>query len=198
MAEIAAAAVKELRDRTGAGMMDCKRALQETGGDMETAVGWLRKKGAAAAEKRVGKAAREGIVASYIHHSGKVGVIVELNCETDFVARTDDFQELARDIAMHVAASDPIAVSQEDVAEDTIAKEREIYKAQAMEEGKPENIAEKIVDGRLRKFFEERTLLDQKYVKDPERSVSDRIQETQAKLGEKIAVGRFARFKIGE
>jgi len=198
MAEIAAAAVKELRDRTGAGMMDCKRALQETGGDMETAVEWLRKKGAAAAEKRVGKAAREGIVASYIHHSGKVGVIVELNCETDFVARTDDFQELARDIAMHVAASDPIAVSQEDVAEATIAKEREIYKAQAMEEGKPENIAEKIVDGRLRKFFEERTLLDQKYVKDPERSVSERIQETQAKLGEKIAVGRFARFKIGE
>jgi elongation factor Ts len=198
MSQITATVVKELRDRTGAGMMDCKRALQETDGDMEAAVEWLRKKGAAAAEKRVGKEASEGIIASYIHHSGKVGVMVELNCETDFVARTDDFQELARDVAMHVAASDPIAVSQEDVPEDTVAREREIYKAQAIEEGKPEHIAEKIVDGKLRKFFEERTLLDQKYVKDPERSVAERIQDTQAKLGEKIAVGRFARFKIGE
>ena len=198
MAEIGAALVKELRERTGAGMMDCKRALQETDGDMDTAVEWLRKKGAAAADKRVGKQAKEGIVASYIHHSGKVGVIVELNCETDFVARTDEFQELARDVAMHVAASDPFAVSKEDVPEEIIARERDIFTAQAAEEGKPEHIAEKIVDGRLRKFFEERTLLDQKYVKEPERTVSDRIQETQAKLGEKIVVGRFARFKIGE
>lgn len=198
MAEIGAALVKELRERTGAGMMDCKRALQETDGDMDTAVEWLRKKGAAAADKRVGKQAKEGIVASYIHHSGKVGVIVELNCETDFVARTDEFQELARDVAMHVAASDPFAVSKEDVPEEIIARERDIFMAQAAEEGKPEHIAEKIVDGRLRKFFEERTLLDQKYVKEPERTVSDRIQETQAKLGEKIVVGRFARFKIGE
>jgi elongation factor Ts len=179
-------------------MMDCKRALQENGGDIDAAIQWLRKKGAAAAEKRVGKQAKEGLVASYIHHSGKVGVMVELNCETDFVARTDDFQELAHDVAMHVAASDPVAVSKDDVPEEVIASERDIFMAQAAEEGKPEHIAEKIVEGRLRKFFEERTLLDQKYVKDPERTVSDRIQDTQAKLGEKIVVGRFARFKIGE
>jgi elongation factor Ts len=198
MAEISAALVKELRERTGAGMMDCKRALQENGGDIDAAIQWLRKKGAAAAEKRVGKQAKEGLVASYIHHSGKVGVMVELNCETDFVARTDDFQELAHDVAMHVAASDPVAVSKDDVPEEVIASERDIFMAQAAEEGKPEHIAEKIVEGRLRKFFEERTLLDQKYVKDPERTVSDRIQDTQAKLGEKIVVGRFARFKIGE
>jgi elongation factor Ts len=198
MAEISAATVKELRERTGAGMMDCKRALQETKGDMDAAVAWLRKKGAAAAEKRVGKEAAEGLVASYIHHSGKVGVLLELNCETDFVARTEDFQTLARDVAMHVAAADPLAVSKEDVPEATVAREREIYLAQAKEEGKPEHIAEKIVDGRLRKFFEERTLLEQKFVKDPERTVADRIQDTQAKLGEKIVVGRFARFKIGE
>ncbi|NIR44120.1 MAG: translation elongation factor Ts [Gemmatimonadetes bacterium] len=198
MTEISAGIVKELRDRTGAGMMDCKRALQETDGDMEAAVAWLRKKGAAAAEKRVGKEASEGIISSYIHHSGKIGVMVELNCETDFVARTDDFQELARDLAMQIAASDPLAVSKDDVPAELVAKEREIYLDQAKEEGKPANIAEKIVEGRLRKFFEERTLLDQKYIKDPEKSVSDRIAETQAKLGEKIVVGRFARFKIGE
>jgi elongation factor Ts len=198
MTQISASMVKELRERTGAGMMDCKRALQENQGDMEAAIAWLRKKGAAAAEKRVGKEASEGIIASYIHHSGKVGVMVELNCETDFVARTDDFQELARDLAMQIAASDPIAVARDDVPAEVVEKERQIYLEQAKEEGKPENIAEKIVDGRLRKFFEERTLLDQKYVKDPEHSVADRIAETQAKLGEKIVVGRYARFKIGE
>jgi elongation factor Ts len=179
-------------------MMDCKRALQENDGDMDAAVEWLRKKGAAAAEKRVAKEASEGVIESYIHHSRKVGVIIELNCETDFVARTDDFKELARDIAMHVAASDPIAVAREDVADDVVAREREIFLAQAKEEGKPEHIAEKIVEGKLRKFFEERTLLEQKYVKDPEITVSDRIQGTQAKLGEKIAVSRFMRYKVGE
>jgi elongation factor Ts len=197
MSEIKAADVKALRDRTGAGMMDCKRALQENGGDIDAAVEWLRKKGAAAAEKRVDKEAKEGIIDAYIHHSRKVGVLLELNCETDFVARTDDFQQLARDVAMQVAATDPIAISRETVPEETVARERDIFLAQVKEEGKPEHIAEKIVEGKLRKFFEERTLLEQKYVKNPEVSVSDRIAETQSKLGEKIAVGRFLRFQIG-
>jgi elongation factor Ts len=198
MSEIKAGDVKELRERTGAGMMDCKRALQETSGDMDAAVDYLRKKGAAAAEKRVGKDAREGVVESYIHHSRKVGVLVELNCETDFVARTDQFLELARDLAMHVAASDPIAVAREDVPEDVVERERAIFLAQVKETGKPEHIADKIVDGKLRKFFEERTLLEQKYVKDTEVTVADRIMETQSQLGEKIAVGRIVRFKVGE
>ena len=198
MSEIKAGDVKELRERTGAGMMDCKRALQETSGDMDAAVDYLRKKGAAAAERRVGKDAREGVVESYIHHSRKVGVLVELNCETDFVARTDQFLELARDLAMHVAASDPIAVAREDVPEDVVERERAIFLAQVKEAGKPEHIADKIVDGKLRKFFEERTLLEQKYVKDTEVTVANRIMETQSQLGEKIAVGRIVRFKVGE
>lgn len=179
-------------------MMDCKRALTENGGDMEKAVEWLRRKGAAAAEKRVGKQAGEGIVEAYIHHSRKVGVLLELNCETDFVARTEDFRGLARDLAMQVAATDPIAVSRDQVAEETVARERDIFLAQVKEEGKPEHIAEKIVEGKLRKFFEERTLLEQKYVKDPDITVADRITETQSKLGEKIAVGQFVRYKVGE
>jgi len=187
-----------LRERTAAGMMDCKRALQENGGDVEAAVEWLRKKGAASAEKRAGREAREGVVQAYIHHSRNVGVLVELNCETDFVARNDEFQELARDLAMHIAASDPIAVSREDIPADVVERERSIYLAQVKEQGKPDHIADKIVEGKLRKYFEERTLVEQKYVKDPEVTVADRIQETQAKLGEKIAVGRFARYKIGE
>ena len=198
MGQITAAQVKELRERTGAGMMDCKRALEETGGDIEVAIEWLRKKGAATADKRVGREARQGVVDCYIHHSRNVGALVELNCETDFVARTDVFQELARDLAMHIAATDPIAVSREDVSEETIARERSIYLAQVEEEGKPKNIADKIVEGKLRKFFEERTLLDQKFVKNPEITVSDRISEVGAKLGEKIVVGRLARFKIGQ
>jgi elongation factor Ts len=198
MSDIQAADVKALRERTGAGMMDCKRALQENNGDMDAAVDWLRKKGAAAAEKRVGKEAREGIVESYIHHSRKVGVLVELNCETDFVARTEQFQELARDLAMHIAASDPIAVGREDVPAEVVERERSIFVAQVKEQGKPEHVAEKIVEGKLRKFFEERTLLEQKYVKDPEKTVADRITDTQAQLGEKIAVGQFVRFKVGE
>jgi elongation factor Ts len=196
MSDIKATHVKELRERTGAGMMDCKRALQENDGDMEAAIEWLRKKGAAAAEKRVGKEAKEGVVEAYIHHSRKVGVLIELNCETDFVARTDDFRTLARDLAMQVAATDPIAVSRESVAEETVAREREIFLAQVKEQGKPEHVAEKIVEGKLRKFFEERTLLEQKYVKNPEISVADRIAETQSKLGEKIVVGSFVRFQI--
>lgn len=198
MVEITATQVKELRERTSAGMMECKRALQETEGDVDAAIEWLRKKGAASAEKRAGKSAREGLIESYIHHSGKIGVLLELNCETDFVARTDEFQELARDLAMQVAAADPIAVTREDVPADTVERERSIYLAQAQAEGKPDHIAEKIVEGRLRKFFEERTLLEQKYVKNPEITVADRVVESQAKLGEKIEVGRFARYETGQ
>lgn len=197
MGEITAAQVKETRERTGAGMMDCKRALQETGGDIDAAIEWLRKKGAASAEKRAGRTAQEGVIESYIHHSRKVGVLLELNCETDFVARTDEFLGLARDLAMHVAAADPIAVRREDVPEETIERERSIYLAQVEAEGKPEHIADKIVEGKIRKFFEERTLLEQRFVKDPEATVADRITETQSKLGEKIEVGRFVRYHIG-
>ena len=197
MSEISAAQVKELRERTGAGMMDCKRALQETD-DMEAAVEWLRARGAASAEKRAGREAREGLIESYIHHSKNVGVLIELNCETDFVARTDEFQALARDLAMHIAATSPLAISADDVPEDVIDRERSVYRAQVKEQGKPENIADKIVEGKLRKFFEESTLLDQKFVKNPEISVADRIAETQSKLGEKIVVNRFTRFQVGQ
>jgi elongation factor Ts len=198
MAEIKAADVKALRDRTGAGMMDCKRALEENSGNIDAAIEWLRKKGAAAAEKRIGREAREGVIESYIHHSRNVGVLVELNCETDFVARTDEFRELARDLAMHIAATDPLAVAPEDIPAEIVERERSIFLAQAMEEGKPEHIAEKIVEGRLRKFYEERTLLEQKYVKNPDVAVASRILETQAKLGERIAVARFIRYQVGE
>lgn len=198
MADISAKTVKELRERTGAGMMDCKRALQETDGDMDAAVEWLRKKGAAKAEKRAGREAQEGVVGSYIHHSHKVGVMVEVNCETDFVARTDEFRALARDLAMHIAASDPIAISREDVPAEIVEKERKVYLGQVVDQGKPEHVAEKIVEGKLRKFFEERTLLEQKFVKDAEITVADRIAATQAKLGEKIAVGRFVRYEVGQ
>jgi elongation factor Ts len=198
MSQIPAAAVKELRERTGAGMMHCKRALEESGGDMEAAVEWLRKKGAAAAEKRVGREARQGIIESYIHHSRNIGVLVELNCETDFVARTSEFQELARDIAMQIAAADPIAVSREDVPQDLIERERSIYLAQVKEQRKPEHVVDRIVEGKLRKFYEERTLLEQKYVKNPDITVAGRISEAQAKIGERIAVGRFVRFQVGQ
>jgi elongation factor Ts len=198
MSDIKAADVKALREATSAGMMDCKRALQENNGNFDAAVEWLRKKGAASAEKRAGREAGQGVVEAYIHHSKNVGVLLELNCETDFVARNDEFQTLARDLAMHIAATDPIAVGREDVADDVVERERSIFLGQVKEEGKPDHIAGKIVEGKLRKFFEERTLLEQKYVKDPETTVADRIQETQTKLGEKIAVGRFTRYKIGQ
>ena len=198
MSDIKAADVKALREATAAGMMDCKRALQENNGNFDAAVEWLRKKGAASAEKRAGREATQGVVEAYIHHSKNVGVLIEINCETDFVARNEEFQALAKDLAMHVAAADPISVAREDVADDIVERERSVYLGQVKEEGKPDHIAEKIVEGKLRKFFEERTLLEQKYVKDPEMTVADRIQETQSKLGEKIAVGRFSRFKIGQ
>jgi elongation factor Ts len=190
--------VSELRARTGAGMMDCKRALEEAGGDLEKAGEILRKKGIAKAEKRTGKSALQGVIVSYLHHNGQVGALLELNCETDFVARTDEFQQLARDLALHVASADPIGVNPEDVPAELLDRERRIAEAQVVEEGKPENIRAKIVDGKLKKFVAERTLTEQLYVKDDKKTVGQLIKEASGKLGEAIAVRRFARFRIGE
>jgi elongation factor Ts len=195
---ISAKEVKELRDRTGAGMMDCKKALQETGGDMEAAIDFLRAKGAAKAAKRAERSANEGTIGSYIHFGGKIGVMVELNCETDFVAKTDDFVQLAKDLAMHIAASNPLAVSPDDIPQEVVERERAIFLEQVKNEGKPEHIAEKIVEGKLRKFFEENSLLKQPYVKDSQKSVEELITEISAKTGEKIEVARFARLQVGE
>jgi elongation factor Ts len=194
---ISAKQVKELRDRTGAGMMDCKRALEETGGDLEKAIDLLRTRGAAKAAKREGKSANEGFIGSYVHHNGKVGVMVELNCETDFVANTDDFQELARNIALHVASSAPLAVSTDDIPDDQVERERTVYLQQVAEEGKPEHIREKIVEGKLGKWFKEVALLEQPYVKDPDLTIDQLITRVSAKTGEKIEVARFARFEVG-
>ena len=184
---ISASMVKELIQMTGAGMMDCKRALQETNGDMDKAVELLREKGLAAAAKKAGRIAAEGIVDSYIHMGGKIGVLVEVNCETDFVAKTDEFKAFVRDIAMHIAAANPQYLSKEDVPEDVIAKEKEILKAQALNEGKPEKIAEKIVEGRIEKYFKEVCLLEQPFVKDPDKSIQDYVNEQIATIGEKSA-----------
>src|SRR3954465_1522816 len=190
--------VSELRVRTGAGMMDCKRALEESSGDMEKASEILRKKGIAKAEKRTGKTASQGLVVSYIHHNHQVGVLLELNCETDFVARTDDFRELAREIALHIASADPIGVNPDDVPAELVDRERRIAEEQVAKEGKPENIRGKIVDGKLKKFIAERTLTEQPYVKDDSKTVGQLLKEASGKLGEAISVRRFARFKIGE
>lgn len=189
--------VKELRDKTNAGMMDCKKALGETGGDMEKAVDFLRQKGLAVAQKRAGRSTSEGVVQTYIHAGGKLGVMVEVNCETDFVAKTDDFQGFARDVAMHVAAMNPLAVKREEIPEDVVAREAEIYKKQAMDSGKPENIAEKMVTGKLEKFFGEVSLMEQKFVKNPDLSIQDLLNDLIAKMGENITVKRFVRFQIG-
>jgi elongation factor Ts len=192
--------VKKLREITGAGMMDCKRALEETGGDMEQAQSLLREKGLAAAAKRAGKLAAEGVVDSYIHMKGKLGVLIEVNCETDFVANTEEFRLLVRDIAMQVAAADPWWISREEVPEEVLAQERKIYEAQAREQGKPDNVLDKIVEGKLGAFFKEQVLLEQPYFKDQEgkQTVGDLIAEASAKVGEKIEVRRFARFVRGE
>jgi elongation factor Ts len=190
--------VSELRVRTGAGMMDCKRALEESSGDMEKASEILRKKGIAKAEKRTGKTASQGLVVSYIHHNSQVGVLVELNSETDFVARTDEFAQLAREIALHIASADPIGVNPEDIPADLMDRERRIAEEQVAKEGKPENIRGKIVDGKLKKFVAERTLTEQPYVKDDSKTVGQLLKEASGKLGEAISVRRFARFKIGE
>jgi elongation factor Ts len=190
--------VSELRGRTGAGMMDCKRALEESAGDMDKAAEILRKKGIAKAETRAGKEASQGRGVSYLHNNGQVGAMVELNCETDFVARTEDFQQLARDIALHVASADPIAVNPEDVPVDLVERERRIAEEQVAQEGKPENIRSKIVEGKLKKFVAERTLIEQPFVRDDSKTVGQLIKEASGRLGEAISVRRFARFKIGE
>ena len=198
MATITPQMVKELRERTQAGMMDCKRALEETGGDMEKAVDYLRQKGLAAAAKKAGRLAADGLVDAYIHPGGRVGVLVEVNCETDFVAKTEDFQELVRDIAMHIAAMRPEYVRREDIPAEVIEHEKRILASRAQEEGKPEHIIEKIVSGRLEKFYSEVCLLEQPFVKDPAKTVGQLVQEAIAKLGENIQVRRFARFERGE
>lgn len=198
MAEITAKAVKQLRESTGLGMMDCKKALQETDGDLEKAVDYLRKQGLSAVEKRAGREATEGLVVSYIHPGSRLGVLLEVNCETDFVARTDDFQQFAKDLAMHIAASRPVAVDREGVPENTVERERRIFMEQAANEGKPEHIAEKIVNGRMEKFYQEACLLEQAFVKDPDKTVQDLLTEITAKIGEKIRIRRFSCFRLGE
>jgi len=190
--------VSELRARTSAGMMDCKKALEEASGDMDKAAEILRKKGIAKAEKRAGRVAAQGVVVSYIHHNGQVGVLLELNSETDFVARTEAFQQLARDIALHVASADPIGVTPEDIPADVLERERRIAEEQVAAEGKPENVRAKIVEGKLRKFVAERTLTEQPYVKDDSKTVGQLIKEVSGKVGEAVHVRRFTRFKIGE
>jgi len=190
--------VKELREKTNSGMMDCKKALQNTDGDMAKAIDFLRQKGLAIAMKRSGRETKEGIISSYIHSNAKIGVMVEINCESDFVAKNEDFQEFAKNVAMHIAATAPISIRQEDIPEDIIESEKNIFKAQAIESGKPENIAEKMVAGRLKKFYAESCLLEQAYVKNPDISVQDYLNEIVAKIGENISIVRFARYQIGE
>jgi elongation factor Ts len=193
-----AAQVKELRDKTGAGMMDCKAALDESNGDLEKAVEILRKKGLAQAAKRAGRIAKDGIIGHYIHMGGKVGVLVEVNCETDFVARTDDFQKLAREIAMHIAAASPQYVQREDVPADVLEKEKEIYRAQFAGQNKPANVIEKIVEGKLDSFYAQVCLLDQPSVRDPNVTIKQMVTAATAKTGENVTVTRFVRFKLGE
>ncbi|GAA0134180.1 translation elongation factor Ts [Paenibacillus sp. YSY-4.3] len=193
-----AKAVKELREKTGAGMLDCKKALEEVNGDIEKAIEFLREKGLAASAKKAGRIATEGIVESYIHANGKIGVLVEINCETDFVALTDQFKEFVRDIAIHIAASSPRYVRREEVPQDEIEKEKEILKAQALNEGKPEKIVEKMVEGRISKYFEEYCLLEQSFVKDPDKTISTLLNEKIATIGENISIRRFVRYELGE
>jgi elongation factor Ts len=194
---ITAKEVAELRRRTGAGMMDCKKALEETGGDVEKAVDLLRKKGMARAEKRAGRGASEGVIASYVHFNQRVAVLVELNSETDFVARTEDFQQLARDIALHVASANPIAVNPEDIPADLLEREQAIFESQVRESGKPEAVWPKIVAGKLKKFYEERVLMHQPYVKDDKMTVGDLVKAVAGKVGENVVVRRFVRFEVG-
>jgi elongation factor Ts len=196
--QVTAQMVKELREKTGLGMMDCKKALSESAGDLEAAVDYLRKKGALKAAKREGRATSEGRIGSYIHMNGKIGVLVELNCESDFVAKTDQYAELVKDLCMHVAASSPRWISSEDVPEEVLAKEKDIYMTQAKEAGKPEKMLEKIAEGKLNKFFSEVCLLNQPFVKDPDKTVDQLIKEKIGQLGENITIGRFVRFQLGE
>ena len=198
MANISAAMVKQLREKTGAGMMDCKNALSEVDGDVEKAIELLRKKGLATARKRAGRSLSEGMIQSYIHMNGKLGVLVEVNCETDFVAKNEDFQDFTKNIAMHIAATNPLGIAPEDISQEIIEKEKEIYRAQALEMGKPENVVDKIVEGKLNKFYEENCLLNQPYVRDTDMSIADLLNELIAKIGENISIKRFVRYQIGE
>jgi elongation factor Ts len=198
MPEISAAMVKDLRGKTGTGIMDCKEALTECKGDLEKAVDFLRKKGLATAAKRAGREMTEGIIQTYIHMGGKLGVMVEVNCETDFVAKNDDFLDFAKNIAMHIAATNPVGIRKEDVPEETINKEKEIYCAQALEMGKPEKIIDKIAEGKLEKFFKDNCLMNQTYVRNPDITVADLLNELIAKIGESISIKRFVRFQVGE
>ncbi len=195
---ITAQMVKELREKTGAGMMDCKKALTETEGDFDKAVKMLREKGIAKAAKREGRATAEGVVASYIHPGDKLGVLVEVNCETDFVARTEQFRSFARDIAMHVAAVNPLFVNRDQVDPSVIEKEKDIYRQQALNDGKPEKVVEKIIEGRLEKYYAEIVLLEQPFVKDNDKTVEEYLKETIAAVGENVQINRFARFRLGE
>ena len=190
--------VKELRERTGAGMMECKKALEETNGDMEKAIDALRAKGAAKAAKRAERESKEGVIASYVHMGGKIGVLVEVNCETDFVARNQDFQQLGRDIAMHVAAANPLALNPEDIPADVVEREKAVYLETVKQEGKPEKMWDKIVEGKLAKFYKESTLLDQPFVKNPDITVRQYVTEVAAKTGENVVIRRFVRFALGE
>jgi elongation factor Ts len=198
MATISAGMVKELRERTGAGMMECKSALEEADGNIEVAIDILRAKGAAKAAKRAGREATEGTVSSYVHMGGKIGVLVELSCETDFVARTDQFQALARDVAMHIAAANPLAVDHTGIDPAIIERERGVFRDQVKNEGKPEAIWDKIIEGKVKKFYQDNALLNQQFVKTPEKTVQELITEVSAKTGENIVVRRFARFALGE
>jgi elongation factor Ts len=198
MANISADMVKQLREKTGSGVMDCKQALTESDGNLDKALDYLRKKGLATAAKRAGRVMTAGTVMSYIHMGGKLGVLVEVNCETDFVAKNDDFQDFAKNIAMHIAATNPLGIQAEDIPQEVIDKEKEIYRAQALELGKPDNIVDKIAEGKLSKFIKDSCLLDQSYVRDPEITVGDLLNELIAKIGENIKIRRFVRFQLGE
>jgi elongation factor Ts len=198
MSDISAEDVKKLRELTGAGMMDCKKALQEAEGDMNRAVEILRERGLASAQKRAGRTATQGVIDSYIHHNNSVGVLVEVNCETDFVARTDEFRRLAKDVALHIASAMPQWVVREDVPEAVLETERRIYEAEARQQGKPDTMLDRIVEGKLQSFFKTTVLVDQPFVKDPDRSIQQLLDEVSAKVGEKVAVRRFVRYKLGQ
>jgi elongation factor Ts len=195
---ISAKTVKELRDKTNAGMMDCKKALEEAGGDLEKAVEVLREKGIAKAAKKSGRTTNEGLIAAYIHPGDKLGVLVEVNCETDFVAKTDDFKNLVHDISMQVAAANPLVVNREELPQEVLEKEKQIYKTQALNEGKPEKIVDKIVEGKIEKYFKEVCLLEQPFIRDQDKSITDLLNEAIATLGENITIKRFSRYRLGE
>jgi len=198
MSQISLELIKQLRERTAAGFSDCKKALEEAGGDIEKAIDILRKKGLAIAAKRAGKEAKEGIVEAYIHANKKIGVLVEINCETDFVARTDEFREFAHNVAMQIAATNPISITREEVPTEVLEREKRIYEEQLREAGKPENVIPKILEGKLEKFYRENVLLEQPFIKNPELTIQDLLNELMSKTGEKIVIRRFARFQVGE